>query len=57
MKGIISIGDITTSGRTVFSDSVVVKFASIPVAREGGPVLCPIIGHGPHGDRGGAPRV
>ncbi|VVN77934.1 PAAR domain-containing protein [Pseudomonas fluorescens] len=46
MKGIIHIGDITTSGRTVFSGSVVVKFASIRVVREGDPVLCPIPGHG-----------
>lgn len=46
MNGMIRIGDITTSGRTVFSGSVVVKFASIRVAREGDPVLCPIPGHG-----------
>ncbi|WP_150801727.1 PAAR domain-containing protein [Pseudomonas fluorescens] len=45
MKGIIRIGDITTSGRAVFTGSVVVKFASIPVAREGDPVLCSIPGH------------
>lgn len=46
MKGIIRIGDITTSSRTVFSGSVVSKFASVRVACEGDPGLCPIPGHG-----------
>jgi uncharacterized Zn-binding protein involved in type VI secretion len=32
-------------GRTVLSGSVVAKFSSIRVAREGGAVLCPISGY------------
>lgn len=37
MKGIIRIGDKTTSGGTVLSDSSVMKFGGIGVAREGDP--------------------
>ena len=47
MKGIIRIGDKTTSGGTVQSGSVVMKFCVIGVARQGDPVDCPIPGHGP----------
>jgi uncharacterized Zn-binding protein involved in type VI secretion len=45
MKGIIRIGDITTSGRTIFSSSLVEEFASMRGAREDDSVLCQIPGH------------
>ncbi|MFJ3261739.1 PAAR domain-containing protein [Pseudomonas sp. NPDC086581] len=47
MKGVIRIGDKTTSGGTVLSGSVKMIFAGIGVARVGDPVSCPIPGHGP----------
>lgn len=47
MKGIIRIGDKTTSGGTVLSGSTVMKFFDIGVARVGDPVICPIPIHGP----------
>ncbi len=46
MRGVIRIGDKTTSGGTVLSGSSVMKFGGIGVAREGDPVMCPIPGHG-----------
>jgi uncharacterized Zn-binding protein involved in type VI secretion len=47
MKGIIRIGDKTTGGGSVLSGSAVRRFGGIGVARQGDPVSCPIIGHGP----------
>ncbi|KFE52070.1 PAAR domain-containing protein [Pseudomonas syringae] len=47
MKGIIRIGDKTTSGGSVLSGSEVMKFFGIGVARVGDPVICPIPIHGP----------
>ncbi len=46
MRGIIRIGDKTTSGGTVLWGSTVRKFKGIGVARQGDPVTCPIPGHG-----------
>lgn len=47
MKGIIRVGDKTTSGGSVLSGSTHRKFHGIGVARIGDPVSCPIPGHGP----------
>lgn len=47
MKGVIRIGDKTTSGGSVLSGSPLMKFCGIGVARVGDPVICPIPIHGP----------
>lgn len=46
MRGIIRIGDLTSSGGTVLTGSTVMKFDGIGVARQGDLVLCPLPGHG-----------
>lgn len=46
MRGIIRIGDKTSSGGTVLSGSSTMRFAGVGVARQGDPVLCPLPGHG-----------
>ncbi|SDX45851.1 Zn-binding Pro-Ala-Ala-Arg (PAAR) domain-containing protein, incolved in TypeVI secretion [Pseudomonas syringae] len=46
MKGIIRIGDKTSSGGTVLSGSMVMIFRGIGAARQGDSVICPIPGHG-----------
>jgi uncharacterized Zn-binding protein involved in type VI secretion len=47
MKGIIRIGDKTTSGGAVLAGSSVMIFEGIGAARQGDPVSCPLPGHGP----------
>ncbi|MGH8382469.1 PAAR domain-containing protein [Pseudomonas sp.] len=47
MRGVIRIGDKTTSGGTVLSGSTTMKARGIGVARVGDPVGCPVPGHGP----------
>lgn len=44
MKGVIRIGDKTTSGGTVLEGSQAMKFHSIGVARVGDKVSCPAHG-------------
>lgn len=46
MRGIIRIGDLTSSGGTVLTGSTVMKFDGIGVARQGDLVLCPLPAHG-----------
>ncbi len=46
MKGIIRIGDKTTGGSTALSASTDRWFSAIGVARQSGPVSCPIPVHG-----------
>lgn len=47
MKGIIRIGDKTTSGGSVLAGSSTMIFNGIGAARLGDAVSCPITGHGP----------
>jgi uncharacterized Zn-binding protein involved in type VI secretion len=47
MKGIIRIGDATTSGGRVLAGSDAIRFDGIGAARQGDPVSCPLPGHGP----------
>lgn len=46
MKGIIRIGDSTTSGGAVLSGSTGMRFGGIGVARQGDPVRCGKPAHG-----------
>lgn len=46
MKGIIRIGDATTSGGRVLAGSDAMHFGGIGAARQGDPVSCPLPGHG-----------
>lgn len=46
MRGVIRVGDKTSSGGTVLSGSSTMRFAGIAVARQGDPVFCPLPGHG-----------
>lgn len=47
MKGVIRIGDKTTSGGAVLAGSSAMIFEGIGAARQGDPVSCPLPGHGP----------
>ncbi len=46
MKGIIRVGDKTTSGGEVRAGSITRMFGGLGVARQGDPVDCPTAGHG-----------
>ncbi|WP_207879452.1 PAAR domain-containing protein [Pseudomonas sp. 32_A] len=46
MIGIVRVGDKNTAGGTVLSGSSSMLFHGVRAARQGDPVICPVVGHG-----------